>query len=443
MISIGRNISLNLEAWVRESGRPVLLVRGARQVGKTYSVRKLAKSFRRFLEINFLEDPRARNFFTNRALNPQEISSELSAFYNTPIVDGETLLFFDEVQECPEAVSSLRFFHEKRPDLHLVAAGSLLEFALAELPSFGVGRVRSLFVHPLTFIEYLSAAGEDGLASFLKKAGPGITKSPLHDKLNEHLRRFLFLGGLPAVIANFLERRDYNTAAQLIDEVRVGYEDDFQKYRGRVPETRLRDVLRSSALQAGKKFVHKHAYLDAGSQQVQRALELLCLAGLVHKIHHTSANGVPLGAEVDLKKFKTVLFDHGIYQRMLGFTPAELVVRNLDILNKGSLAEVFCGLELIAHSNSAIRGELFYWHRESKSSNAEVDYLLQVGSQIVPLEVKAATKGKMQSLHRFMAEKKTVLGVRCSTESFGLYDRILVLPLYALSELPRLVAELS
>lgn len=443
MISIGRNISANLEAWVSEPGRPALLLRGARQVGKTYLVRKLAGKFRHFLEINFLADPRARNFFTNRALDPFEISSELSAFYNTPIIDGETLLFFDEVQECPEAISSLRFFHEKRPDLHLVAAGSLLEFALAKLSSFGVGRIRSLFVHPLTFMEYLNATGDGGLVSFIRKAGPSITRSPLHDKLNEHLRRFIFLGGLPAVIVNFLERRDYNATAQLIDELRVGYEDDFQKYRGRVPEARLRDVLRASALQAGKKFVHKHAYPDAGSEQVQRALEVLCLAGVVHKIHHTSANGIPLGAEVDLKKFKTILFDHGVYQRILGFTPAELVVPNLDILNKGSLAEVFCGAELIAHSDPMVRGEIFYWHRESKSSNAEVDYVLQVGSRIVPLEVKAATKGKMQSLHRFMAEKKTVLGVRCSTESFGLYDRILVLPLYALSELPRLVAELS
>jgi len=163
-------------------------------------------------------------------------------------------------------------------------------------PSFGVGRIQLLFLYPITFHEYLKAAGELQLLSYFEKCAPNNpAQSTIHEKLLLHLRLFLFLGGLPEVISTFLEHRDYQKAGNLIDTLRLSYEDDFTKYRGRVPEVRLKEVFRSSCLQAGKKFIHSYAYPDANGAQVHNALELLTQAGIVHKTFHSPCNGVPLG----------------------------------------------------------------------------------------------------------------------------------------------------
>lgn len=439
----------HLRTWKADPSRKVLLLRGARQVGKTFLVRELAREFKYVLEINFLSDRQAAKFFVDPNLDLQTLVLKLSTYFNIPIVDGETLLFFDEIQECPEAITRLRFFHEQRPALHVIAAGSLLEFALTKVSSFGVGRIDSVFMYPVTFDEYLAARGETLLLDYVSRAGPRAggggdsaeESDPIHLKLCELLHQFLFIGGLPAVVASFLDRPDYYAAAQQIDSIRTSFEDDFDRYRGRVSPDRLHEVLRSAALQAGKKFVFKHAYPDANSAQVDQALSLLNSAGLVHKIYHSAANGVPLGAEIDPKKFKAIPFDHGIYQRTIGVTPPEMIRDGLSIINKGALAEVFCGSELLGYANSFVRGELFYWHRESKSSNAEIDYLMQIGNKLIPIEVKSGTKGKMQSMNLFLAEKKRPLGVRVSFENFSKLPNCLIVPLYAIAQIERLVEE--
>jgi len=439
MITIARKISTTIENWVTNSRRKVLLLRGARQVGKTYVVRKAGERFKHFLEINFLSDTSARTFFDGD-LDVERITEKLAAFYRVPIVDGETLLFFDEVQACPRALEALRFFYEKRPNLHLIASGSLLEFALAELPSFGVGRVQSMYLYAVSFDEFLLAAGERGLVDYLQEAGPKKPSGPaLHGKFLDYLKTYLFLGGLPEVIATFLTNKDYQAITQLLDTLRRSYEDDFAKYRGRVPEARLQEVFQSTAVQSARKFVHSHAYPDASAKQVAQAIELLSCAGIVHKVYHSSSNGVPLGGEIDNKKFKAMPFDHGVYQRMVGSTIAELVHPKFDPINKGALAEVYAGAALLANSDPLVLEKLFYWHRESKSSNAEVDYVISVDGDVIPIEIKAATKGRMQSLQRFVEEKKSNIAIRCSMEDFGRFENILVVPLYAISQIPRLV----
>jgi len=256
----------------------------------------------------------------------------------------------------------------------------------------------------------------------------------------------LFLGGLPEVVSRFLDSKDYHNAQRLIDLLRLGFEDDFAKYRKRVPTARLREVLRSVAAQAGKKFVHSHAYPDASAGQVHQAIELLRMAGLVHKIFHTAANGIPLGDEIDHKKFKAISFDHGIYQRMIGVTPAELLQDDFNPINKGALAEVYAGCAIAAHSPPESPADLYYWHREAKSSNAEVDYIVTSDRRVIPIEIKASTKGAMQSMRRFIEEKLTqkkssARGVRLSMENFGRMGDILIIPLYAISQLSRLLRE--
>jgi uncharacterized protein len=443
LAKISRHIHSALLFWKNSPDRKVLLVRGARQVGKTYSLRELGRTFPHFLEINFSESAFAKGFFDPNDLNPELVLSKLKAYYNIPIEDGQTLLFFDEIQECQTAISALRFFHEKRPKLHVAAAGSLLDFAIRELPSFGVGRIQSLFMHPVTFLEFLEASEHAGLAAALRRTGPGDKQfGVFHHELIRTFRSFLCCGGLPEVVSGYLQDKDLQAAARKIETIKVGLEDDFSKYRGKVPEARLREVLRSAALQAGKKFVHKHAYPDANSQQVQAALGLLNYAGLVHKVYHANCGGIPLGAGVDAKKFKTIPFDHGLYQRLMGITPAELVLAgDSELTNKGALAEVFCAVELAGYSSPLSPAELYYWHRESKSSNAEVDFVVQVGSRIVPIEVKSGVRGGMKSLHLFLQEKKHPLGVRVSMEPFSRVGDVLVVPLYGISQLERLITE--
>lgn len=447
MTHIPRSIEVDLLDWSKQTDRKALLLRGPRQVGKTYTVRQFGfERFEHVLEINFLSDKRVRSLFDGD-VDVEAITAALSAIYNVPLVDGKSLLFFDEIQDCPEALVALRFFYERRPHLHVIATGSLLEFALEDTPSFGVGRIQSLFMHPVTFDEYLLARGGDGLLSAIRTAtcSRPIAQA-VHENLLKMFRDFLFLGGLPEVVSRFLESRDYIKAQRIIDLLRTGFEDDFAKYRKRVPVARLREVFRSTAAQAGKKFVHSHAYPDASAGQVHQAIELLRMAGLVQKIHHSSANGIPLGGEIDLKKFKAIPFDHGVYQRMVGMTPDELLGQDFDFINRGALAEVYAGCALIGFASSSIPVELYYWHRESKSSNAEVDYLTTVGQNIVPIEVKAATKGSMQSMRRFLEEKaslhqKSNVGVRLSMENFGRVDDILIVPLYAISQLDRIIKQ--
>lgn len=427
-----RFIDQELLRWKENPSRKPLLVRGARQVGKTYSIRQLAKGFTSYLEVNFESDRSVHSFF-EKDLNPDEICMNLSAYYNVPVQDGQTLLFLDEIQACPQAISSLRFFYEKRPGLHVIAAGSLLEFALQELPSFGVGRIDNLFMFPLSFDEFLMGMGEEGLYQFKSNHGfDAPLLPPIHEKLLDYLRKFLVLGGLPEVIHSFAGNRDYLQAQQILDRLISGYEDDFAKYKKRVPVSRLREVFRYIVFQAGKKFNVSKASESSSHAQIKEAFSLLEMAGLVYRVQHTAANGIPLGAEVNPKNFKVILFDHGIFQRILGLELSAYVTeKDFSTVNKGSLAEQYVGIEIMKNQPNSIRPQLYYWHREKRGSTAEVDYLVQKNLEIIPIEVKSGLQGKMQSLRLFLQEKKVNQGTRVSMENFGLYDNIRVLPLYA------------
>lgn len=431
-----RFIDQELLRWKENPGRKPLLVRGARQVGKTYSVRQLAKSFTAYLEINF-ESERSVHSFFEKDLNPDEICMNLSAYYNIPVQDGQTLLFLDEIQACPRAISSLRFFYEKRPGLHVVAAGSLLEFALQELPSFGVGRIDNLFMFPLSFDEFLLAMGEERL--YQVKTSHGFTAPlslPIHDKLLDYLRKFFLIGGLPEVVHSFAESMDYLVTQQILDRLISGYEDDFAKYKKRVPVSRLREVFRYAVFRAGKKFNVSKASESSNHAQIKEALDLLEMAGLLYRAQHTAANGIPLGAEVNPKNFKVILFDHGIFQRILGLELSSyLTEKDFTSVNKGNLAEQYVGTEIIKNHAGNTRPQLCYWQREKRGSRAEVDYLLQKNHEIIPVEVKSGIQGKMQSLRLFLQEKKISMGTRISLENFGQYDNIRVLPLYAVKNL--------
>ena len=427
-----RSIDIELLAWTKEDKRKPLLVRGARQVGKSFAVRHLGEQFKYFVEINFEQHKQASRFFDGD-LSPQIICENLSLLYKIPIIPGETLLFFDEIQACIPAISSLRFFYEQYPELHLIAAGSLLEFALFELPSFGVGRIRSLFMYPFSFDEFLRALGETQLADTKSKANPeNPLIGPIHDKLLDLLKRFMILGGMPAVVASFVSNGDVTVCERILDDLIFSFKIDFAKYKKRVPVSRISEVFESVVQQSGGRFAYSKAATEATMYQVKQSLELLIMAGVVIPVTHTSANGIPLGAEVNTKKRKMLLFDTGIFQRILGLNISDVLFSDdFSAVNKGAIAEILVGLELQKSDSCYHHNDLYFWQREALNSQAEIDYLIQSKGKVLPVEVKSGNKGSMQSLHLFLKEKKAPFGIRCSIENFSSYENIKVAPLYA------------
>jgi len=431
-----RKIDKELAVWRREKEGKPLLIRGARQVGKSTAIRELAKQFDNFLEINFEEQRRVHSLFEGD-LDPKELCENLSILYNVPIIPGKTLLFFDEIQACIPAISSLRFFYEKYPELHIIAAGSLLEFALAEIPSFGVGRIRSLFVYPLSFDEYLEGIGEKQLLDAKKNAS--LQKSlvePIHQKLLSHVKRFLILGGMPEVVADYVQHGNLNRCEQVLDDLITSLKADFAKYKKQVPFSRISEVFDSVVQQAGGKFIFTKAATEANHKQIKEATDLLMMAGLVIPVTHTAANGLPLGAEANPKKRKLMVLDTGIFQRLLGLSISEILLEDdLDVINKGAIAEQYVGLELLKSSSFYRSENLYFWHREVRGSNAEVDYIIQQKGNIIPIEVKSGKKGSMQSLFLFLEEKKAPYGIRVSLENYSTYNNVNVYPIYSIAEL--------
>ena len=435
-----RLIDNTLIEWEANQDRKPLLLRGARQVGKSSAVRQLAKQFTYFVEINFEAQPEIHEFF-QRNLSPLQLCENISIYTGIPIIQGQTLLFFDEIQSCIPALSSLRFFYEQMPGLHLIAAGSLLEFALGELSSFGVGRVRSAFMYPFSFDEFLMASNEEALVRLKQNAS---SDNPLpdifHQKLIEYFKKFILLGGMPEVISKYISHRQINEIQYTLDDLLISYRADFVKYKKRIPQLTISEVFESVARQSGGKFVFKDAAVETTHKQIKVALELLIMAGLVIPVTHTSANGIPLGAESDTKKRKMLIMDTGLYQRVCGLNLSAIIAEtSFNSINKGAIAEQFVGLELLKYTDPFSERRLYYWHRESPGSNAEVDYIIQKQNDIIPVEVKSSGKGSMQSIYQFLKIKNRSRGIRFSLENFSELPQIVIIPLYAVSNVSKLI----
>ena len=442
-----RIIDKKLLEWKDAPRRKPLLIRGARQVGKSTAVRQLAKQFKYFVEMNLERQPSIRQLFT-KDIDVKRTCETISVITGIPIVTGETLLFIDEIQVSQEAIMSLRYFKEDFPDLHVIAAGSLLEFALQELPSFGVGRIRSMYMYPFSFDEFLLAQGLDSMVEYKRRAS---AENPLpqiiHEKLTEHLKTFYLVGGMPAAITEWMETKSYQECVHVHNDILDTYQDDFAKYRSRVSPALLRKALKSVALQAGSKFVYSQVDRETRTYNIKEALHLLTLAGVVVPVVHTDGNGLPLGAEANENFTKYLFLDLGLMQTLLGTPAAEiLLASDLDLVNKGAASEMFAGLELVKYHDCLQRAELHYWQNLDRGTNAEIDYLEAKDGKVLPIEVKAQTRGSMQSLWVFMHKKGLKQAIRTSLENFGQLDytdkedncsmrHVDIIPLYALSNL--------
>ena len=425
----------DLLEWKDNADRKPLVVKGARQVGKTWLVREFGKTFNSFVEFNFEREPELDEIF-KRSLEPERIVKELSAVAGQRIIPGKTLLFFDEVQQSLSAMKSIRYFYEEMPELHLIAAGSLLNMVLDKVPT-GVGRISYLNMYPLTFAEFLHGAGEDLLRQ--KVLDHNIEEQLLeihHRKLLDYVRVYMLLGGMPAVLSSYFRAQDILSCQQIQTDLLQSFFDDFHKYARDADIHYLANVLRSVPLQLGGKFKYVKVDSSIKSRYLSRALDLLELAGLVHKVYHSSADGVPLSSRIRSNRFKVIFFDTGLAQSLLNVDLKKWLT-NVDIsaVNRGAIAEQFVGQELAAWQQAGPLRPMTYWHREARGSSAEVDYLLEQGERILPVEVKEGTQGGMKSLHLFLKEKKQTKGLKISKFGFSDDGTVITVPFYAIERL--------
>ena len=398
----------------RESRKP-LIVRGARQVGKTYTIEEFGKNhFSNIIKINFEETFEIKDIFNTN--NIDDIIQSIEIYFNQKITEKETLLFFDEIQVCPEAIVSLRYFYEKKPDLHIIAAGSLLDFTLNDLKySMPVGRIEFAYMYPMNFYEFLLALDENLLYEYLKqyKIGQEINKT-VHEKALGLLRLYFIVGGMPEAVKTYVQNKNLIDVERIHESIIKSLEFDFAKYSTKNQQYILVRLLRYIPKVIGNKFKYSNFDNSIRADKIKKSLELLEMSRLVYLIYKSSAGSLPLDYSVNNKIFKPLFLDIGLSNHILKLDILKL--KDLVLANEGSLAEQFTGQQLITTGPFYKEKNLYYWLREKRNAEAEVDYIIQVGNKIVPVEVKAGKTGKLKSLQVFMFEKHLSTAIRINSD---------------------------
>ncbi|MBU4268653.1 MAG: AAA family ATPase [Acidobacteria bacterium] len=429
-----RDIFQALLDWKVGSNRKPILMRGARQVGKSWLAKEFGKTFPNYIEVNFEKNPEICGLFQGD-LEPRSLCRNLANYLGKEIKPGQSLLFLDEIQNCPRAITALRYFYEEMPELHVISAGSLLEFELRNI-AIPVGRIHVIQVYPLSFAEFLEAGGNGRMRNMLLENRYVPLQKPFHEKLLSEVKNYCMTGGMPEVVQNHVNGAGLEKCLEIQSDMLHTLRTDFHKYARESQLKYMEQVFNSIPLQLGGKFKYSRISQDTRSKFYREALTLLEMAGLAYKVCHTSANGIPLGAEVNPDKFKVLLFDIGLAQRLMKLDYKSLLLKtDLMGVNHGTMAELFVGLELIAYVDFRQAPSLFYWHREAKSSNAEVDYVISSNERIIPVEVKSGTTGRMKSLRLFMEQKRSTGGVRICESGFASDQKIQSIPLYAVEAL--------
>lgn len=437
---MNRDLEQDLLRWKAQTHPMPLLLRGARQVGKTYVVEKFGQAhFDQVVALNFELQPEMVRCF--ESLEPLEILNTIFLLTQKKVEPQKTLLFLDEIQDCPNAIRALRYFKEKLPQLHVIGAGSLLEFTLNDVHfRMPVGRIQSLYLKPLSFKEYLTGSGHQELRNWIEHLDLNSTiTQPVHEQLLKLVREYMALGGMPAVLKMYIETKDLSECQHIQTALLNTYRQDFGKYSKKTDHRYLQRLYEKIPGLIGENFKYNKVDSDMKARDIKEAIYLLQNSGLIYPIYSTSASGIPLASLINEKKFKILFLDVGLVTRA-GKLETELLF-NQDILlvNRGMLAEQFVGQELLAYSSPFEEGNLYFWSREKYSSMAEVDFITTVDANIIPIEVKAGATGRLKSLKLFMEEKNSILGVRISQQSLNYADKILSLPLYMAGEINRLI----
>ena len=393
-VTLKRRIENDLQSWKLSKRRKPLIIKGARQVGKTWSINKFASdNFNQVIVID-LEKRRNWHSFFKEDLDPNRIIQNIELALAVKITPGETLLFFDEIQSCPEAIMALRYFYEELPELHIIAAGSLLEFVLSKI-SVPVGRLQYLNMYPMTFSEFLEAQG-NLIALEVINSKPEKLPNSTHNLLISLLREYFLVGGMPESVQAFIDSKNFAASGKVQNEIVLSYIDDFARYAPYSNKLCLEEVLINSSKNIGNQQNYTRLSYTFSHPTIKKAFELLVKARLIHKISSIGILEFPLTIQSSTRKFKTIMLDIGIWQQLSG-VPMLPELSNTNLMNgyRGALAEQFIGQELIA----TISDHLHYWARNAKSSNAEVDYVITQKNEIYPIEVKSGAAGSLKSLH--------------------------------------------
>ncbi len=439
--------------WKVRRDRKPLILRGARQTGKTYLVEKFAQAhFDNILKVDFEFDVDAKSIFQSR--DPKIITSELSLYFDIEIKANHTLLFLDEIQACPEAIVALRYFYEKMPELHIVAAGSLLDFTLREFKySMPVGRIEFLYLNPMTFLEFLFSLNPNLFEYITNWTINEKINDAIHKKLTDILRTYFFIGGMPEAVASYVKERDFVSVQRIQNSILTTMQNDFAKYASRSKQDILRKVMHYVPRNIGKKIKYVNIDRNLRSGVLKEAFELLAMSKVVHLVQKSSGNGVPLDAEVSPHVFKPLFLDIGLANQICGLKLIN--TEELITVYEGGLAEQFVGQELLNLGHQFEENRLYYWSREEKNANAEIDYLLSYQNTVIPVEVKAGKTGSLKSLHLFLYDKRLRQGLRLNMgqPSIGQFTTkvrlkkkadsceftLLSLPLYMVSQVERLL----
>jgi len=417
--------------WKISSIRKPLIVRGARQVGKTYSIEAFGKdNFMNVIKIDFEQTPSFIKIFDGD-LVVAKIIELIEVEKDTNIILGETLLFFDEIQLCPRALMSLRYFYENLPDLHLIVAGSLLEFELNKI-SFPVGRVEFQRMYPLSFEEFLIATDNYRLLKY-RPILNDINKLPdtIHDKFLKLLREYFVVGGMPEAVKTYITK-SMSAVSKIHSDLITSFLQDIIKYEKGLDLDSLRVIFEKIPSLVGQEIKYTTISTDLSIYKIKKILEILEKALLIHPVVSSSAKGLPLMSGVNSKVFKYCFFDIGLMQHICGISQMGILLQEDLLANyAGRLCEQYIGQELIACGGSQ-NNHLFYWRRNKKNSNAEVDYLIVKDGNIYPIEIKNGPSGKLKSLHLFLEEHcKIEKGFVLNSGNIGTLNNIFFLPIYS------------
>ena len=424
-----RDFAKTLAEWHGNATRKPLVIRGMRQTGKTWCVKEFAAEFYKdaFLEVNFEFSDRWRPVFDGD-LDPDRICDELELLSGKRIRDGETLLFLDEIQLCPRALASLRYFRERMPEVPVVAAGSLLDFVLDGI-QFPVGRVQFADLHPMSFAEYLEAAGNERLAAILREP-PRKLPDAVHAKLIDEIRTYSIVGGLPECVKARIEGAGLLDVRAIQRDLVIAFEQDFAKYPQQMDASILREIWRASIASVGRQTAYAAFSREHTGNTNKKALDLLSKARLV-KIS-TAAASAAIPFDIDASpRIKPFAGDIGLYQTMAG-RPVDEALYGGDLLAiyNGAVAEQFVAQELAATFGG---DEPHWWKRDAKNAQAEIDFLVALHGRAQPIEVKSGAAGRLKSLHQFLKETPAAPdAVVFSSAPFGELPerRLRFLPLY-------------
>ena len=435
-----RIIDYYLLQWKHDRLRQPLLLRGARQIGKTYAARQLGKTYESFVEINLEDKQEAHRAFSGN-LDPVEMLIILSSAAKQDIIPGKTLLFLDEIQVVPRAIIALRYFYENMPELHVIAAGSLLDFAIQQV-GIPVGRVQSLYMQPVSFIEFLSVSNKFVVRDFFRHNPMKAVDEPAHTICLKLLARYLAIGGMPKSIQFWIDNQKPLEIAKVHASILDSYSQDFGKYAKNHEIKYVEKVFDQIPKQLGQKFKYSLVEGEYRKRELSPALDLLVTSGVAKKVYYSAGQGTPLGAQSSDLDYKVIFLDIGLAQTSLGFDVSDWFVKpEQEFVNKGSLVEAFIGQELATYAAPYMKSNLYYWHKDSAPQQAEIDYLTVINYNVIPIEVKSGSGRTLKSLNLFLKNhKQSPYGIKFSTLDYSVtIDKddgsvIYSYPLYAVAK---------